>query len=55
MKEKGEDADSLHAELAARGADLAGPPKDMPYGCREFEVRLLDGRVLAFGEDLAGR
>jgi len=46
------DADALHAELKARGADIVGQPKDMPYHCREFEVRLPDGRRLAFGADL---
>jgi uncharacterized glyoxalase superfamily protein PhnB len=41
--------DALHAEFVARGADVLGPPKDQPYNNREFEVRLPDGRVLAFG------
>ena len=43
------DADALYAELKERGADLVGEPTDKPYGCREFEVRLPDGRLLAFG------
>ena len=43
------DADGLHAEMKERGADLVGGPEDKPYGCREFEVRLPDGRLLAFG------
>lgn len=41
--------DPLHREFLARGADLLGAPVDKPYGCREFEVRLPDGRLLAFG------
>jgi hypothetical protein len=40
--------DALYAEFAARGADLGGPPEDKPYNCREFAVRLPDGRLLAF-------
>jgi uncharacterized glyoxalase superfamily protein PhnB len=48
------DADALYRELSERGADLVGPPQDMPYGCREFEARLPDGRRLAFGADLTG-
>jgi predicted enzyme related to lactoylglutathione lyase len=48
------DADALYRELLGRGADIVGPPRDMPYGCREFEVRLPDGRRLAFGADLTG-
>ena len=44
-----EDADALHADLKARGADLLSGPVNKPYGCREFEARLPDGRLLAFG------
>ena len=47
------DADALHAELKQRGADIIRPPEDQPYGCRDFEVRDLDGYVLCFGQDLA--
>jgi uncharacterized glyoxalase superfamily protein PhnB len=47
-----EDADALYRELKERGADLLAEPTDKPYGCREFEVRLPDGRLLAFGADL---
>ena len=45
------DADELYSELKGRGADLLAEPVDKPYGCREFEVRLPDGRLLAFGAD----
>jgi uncharacterized glyoxalase superfamily protein PhnB len=41
--------DALYEEFVARGADVRGPPQDKPYNCREIEVRLPDGRVLAFG------
>jgi uncharacterized glyoxalase superfamily protein PhnB len=41
--------DALYAEFVARGADVLGPPQDKPYNNREIEVRLPDGRVLAFG------
>jgi uncharacterized glyoxalase superfamily protein PhnB len=44
------DVDALHVEFAARGADLVGPPEDKPYNCREFAVRLPDGRILAFAQ-----
>ena len=44
-----DDADALHAEAVSRGADIKSPPSNMPYNNREFEVRLPDGRVLAFG------
>lgn len=44
-----DDADGLWTEFTGRGAELASPPTDKPYGLREFEVRLPDGRLLAFG------
>lgn len=45
------DADTLHAECVARGADVVSPPTDQVYGCREFEVRDPDGHVICFGQD----
>jgi hypothetical protein len=44
-----DDADAMHAEFASRGAAIVRPPVDKPYNLREFEVRLPDGRLLAFG------
>lgn len=44
-----EGVDELYAECLQRGADLVGPPVDKPYGLREFEARLPDGRLIAFG------
>ena len=44
-----DDADALYAEFQSRGADLVRQPVDKPYNSREFEVRLPDGRTLAFG------
>lgn len=41
--------DALYEEFVARGADVPRPPQDKPYNSREIEVRLPDGRVLAFG------
>jgi hypothetical protein len=41
--------DELYAEFQRRGADLVGPPQDKPYNNREFEVRMPDGRLVAFG------
>ena len=43
-----DDADALHAEFAGRGVDVTHPT-DNPYGNREFETRMPDGRLLAFG------
>lgn len=47
-----DDADALYAEFEAAGADLVCAPEDKPYNNREFEVRLPDGRVLAFAHSL---
>jgi uncharacterized glyoxalase superfamily protein PhnB len=45
------DADALFAEFGANGADMVCPPDDLPYGMREFQVRDVDGHLLAFGHD----
>jgi len=41
------DADALHAELAAEGVTIDGPPKDEPWG-RQFNVRDPDGNPIGF-------
>jgi predicted enzyme related to lactoylglutathione lyase len=43
------DVDALHAELVARGAKVLQPPRDYPYGMRDFGVADLDGNQLTFG------
>ena len=48
------DARALHAELAARGAEIAyGPIVQASYGMEEFAVRDADGYVLGFGQTLS--
>lgn len=47
------DVQSLHAELAANGADVVyGPIVQQAYMMREFAVRDCDGHVLGFGQSL---
>ena len=47
-------ADALHAELAANGAEVVyGPLIQESYRMREFAVRDCDGHVLGFGEALS--
>jgi uncharacterized glyoxalase superfamily protein PhnB len=46
-----EDADALHAELAARGVEFARRIGNTPWHSREFVVKDCDGRLLAFGSD----
>ena len=44
------DADALHAELMARGADVKGKPVSQPWGLRDFRVLDLDGNRITFGQ-----
>ena len=43
-------ADVLHAELTARGADVQGPPVSRPWGLREFSVLDPEGNRLTFAQ-----
>ena len=44
------DADILHAELLAKGANVQGEPVSHPWGLRDFHVLDLDGNVIRFGQ-----
>lgn len=48
------DADALHAEFQASGAEIVLGPEDQVYGMRETMVRDIDGHVLCFGHDISG-
>jgi uncharacterized glyoxalase superfamily protein PhnB len=43
------DVDAVHAELAARGANIVKPPQNYDYGMRDFDVLDPDGNQLVFG------
>jgi catechol 2,3-dioxygenase-like lactoylglutathione lyase family enzyme len=43
------DVDAVHAELAARGANVIKPPQDYDYGMRDFDILDPDGNHLTFG------
>jgi catechol 2,3-dioxygenase-like lactoylglutathione lyase family enzyme len=43
------DVDRIHAELAARGANVLKPPQNYAYGMRDFDIVDLDGNQLTFG------
>lgn len=47
-----DDVDGYAAGLTARGTAIARAPQDAPYGCRDMDVRDLDGHLIAFGQDL---
>ncbi len=44
------DADALHAELVAKGANVQGPPVSQPWGLREFRVLDVEGNRLSFAQ-----
>jgi uncharacterized glyoxalase superfamily protein PhnB len=44
------DADALHAELLAKGANVQGEPVSHPWGLRDFLVQDLEGNQIRFGQ-----
>ena len=44
-----DDVDTLHAELASRGARIVKPSQDYAYGMRDFDVTDPDGNTITFG------
>lgn len=44
-----DDPDALHAEFAARGAEIIKTPRTEPWGMREFGIRTVDGHRIMFG------
>jgi uncharacterized glyoxalase superfamily protein PhnB len=44
------DADALHAELVARGANVQGEPVSHPWGLRDFRVLDLEGNRITFAQ-----
>jgi len=44
------DADALHAELVASGANVLGEPESHPWGLRDFVVLDPEGNELTFGQ-----
>lgn len=44
------DADTLYAELRAKGANLQGAPVSHPWGLRDFAVLDLEGNRIVFGQ-----
>lgn len=43
-------ADALHAELSASGANVQGEPVSYPWGLREFKVLDIEGNRLSFAQ-----
>jgi uncharacterized glyoxalase superfamily protein PhnB len=49
-----EDADTLHAELRAAGANVLDEPVSQPWGLREFHVLDPEGNQITFGQPFEG-
>jgi uncharacterized glyoxalase superfamily protein PhnB len=47
--------DAFYREIVDRGATVASPPTDRPYGIREFGVSDSNGVALVFGQDIEQR
>lgn len=47
-----DDVDALHAEVVGNGAEIVRGLEDNEYGCRDFDVRDIDGHLICFGMDL---
>lgn len=47
-----EDVAALYSEFSNRDVEIVRGPEDMPYGCRDFDVRDADGHLIAFGQDM---
>jgi len=47
-----DEVDSYYAEIRSKGAEVKYPPKNWPYGMRDFRVADPDGNHLSFGCDL---
>jgi catechol 2,3-dioxygenase-like lactoylglutathione lyase family enzyme len=50
-----DDADEVFADLAARGAPLADPPEDRPWGVRNFYLTDPDGHDVEYEQALEAR
>lgn len=47
-----DDVDEHHAMTGAAGAQIVTPPRDMPYGVREYDVRDCEGAHWSFMSEL---
>ncbi len=47
-----DDVDAYLEELKSRDVEIVRGPENMDHGCREIDVKDLDGHIIAFGQDL---
>lgn len=50
-----EEIDTYHEKLLQTGAEILQPPRDMPWGMREMEVRDPNQHVIRFGHGIPSR
>jgi catechol 2,3-dioxygenase-like lactoylglutathione lyase family enzyme len=48
-----DDVDGFAAELRSRGVAIVRGPVDQPYGCREIDIRDVDGHIIGIGQSRA--
>jgi uncharacterized glyoxalase superfamily protein PhnB len=46
-----DNVDAYYTEISAKGVKSQAPPKDYPYGMRDFVVEDPDGNLVAFGQE----
>jgi catechol 2,3-dioxygenase-like lactoylglutathione lyase family enzyme len=47
-----DEIDALYEEVTAKGATVIKPPRDEPWGMREFGIRTADGHRIMFGSPI---
>ena len=47
-----DDIDAFYAEIKAKGAEVLNPPRNKPWGLREFALRTIDGHRITFGQPI---
>lgn len=47
-----DDADALLAELSRNDVAIVRQIEETPYGMRDFDIKDLDGHIIAFGHDI---
>ena len=45
-----DDVDAVHAQLAAKSAEIGKAPRDEPWGMRELALRTVDGHRIMIGQ-----
>ncbi len=50
-----DEVDAYHERIASLGADIVQPPRDMPWGMREMEVRDPNQHIIRFGHGIPAR